>query len=426
MDKVAEMYKRIARALKRCGWENPSDLLIKEALVFLKKNDVVPDNYKTISAWLHDFHPAIPPLEPSPERKYIELCILAQYCALEIAGSFDERPVEERTAEVEAMVRKAAKINKPPYDVYAREIALRYDIAFEGKRPPDCFGYWEPGNRLCSACTDQEACRHLVDEAGMGAMANPALKEFGVPEPLRKSAPLSVCRVEKNVNEGTLAALGDRKLLISWIGSEFPTLTRIDYTESVNFQIAHPYRKRLVLLKIEKFTTKSYSVVFSAISDAQAATFGLTKVRGNWAHIAPDIVKLQAEIRDYLAVAMDIPAISVVLSKEEEMKQEIERDLTENWTGVLEHRADHDVLIDSRRQKILRLSRFPTKGIRVDFSRWGREKAAEHGLRYTSSGARYEGSDRAELERLLQLYLHSIKSVSFGPRNEIISESSFL
>jgi hypothetical protein len=92
---------------------------------------------------------------------------------------------------------------------------------------------------------------------------------------------------------------------------------------------------------------------------------------------------------------------------------------------VLEHRADHDVFIDSRRQKILRFSRLPTKGFRLDFSRWGREKAAEYGLRYTSSGARYEGADRTELERLLHLYLHSIKSASFGPRNAAIADSPF-
>jgi hypothetical protein len=424
MDKVAETNRRVARALKRCGWVDPTDFLVKEALVFLKKNDILPTNYKTICNCLREFHPEVPPLAPSPERKYIDLCILASVCGLAIAGSFDDRPAEEKAAEVEALVRKAARKLKQPFDAYARAVALRYDIAFEGKIL-DCFGFWERGNRHCIRCNDQEACYAVMKEAGMGALANPALKEFAIPEDLRESAPLNVCRVEKSANEGTLAALGDRKSLIHWIGQEFPTLTRIDYTESVNFQIAHPYRKRLVLLKVEKFTTKSYSVVFSVITDEQAALFGLAKVRGAWAHVTPDVLKLQGEIRGYLAVAMDIPAISVVLSKEEEIKQQIQRHLTENWTGVLEHRADHDVFIDSRRQKILRFSRLPTKGFRLDFSRWGREKAAEYGLRYTSSGARYEGADRTELERLLYLYLHSIKSASFGPRNAAIADSPF-
>jgi hypothetical protein len=424
MDKVAETNRRVARALKRCGWVDPTELLVKEAFVFLKKNNVTPTNYKTVCNWLRDFHPEIPPLEPSPDRKYIDLCILASVCGLAVAGSFENRSVEEKVAEVEGIVRKAAKKLKQPTDAYARKIALRYDIAFEGKIL-DCFGFWERDNRHCIRCHDQEACYRVVKEAGLGALANPAIKEFHVPEEFRESVPLSVCRVEKSANEGTLAAFGDRKLLLHWLGQEFPTLTRIDYTESVTFQIAHPYRKRLVLLKIEKFTTKSYSVVFSAITDDQAATFGLAKVRGSWTHTAPDVLRLQDEIRRYLAVALDIPAISVVLSKEEEIKQQIQQHLTENWTGVLEHRVDHDVFIDSRRQKILRFSRLPTKGFRLDFSRWGREKAAEYGLRYTSSGARYEGADRTELERLLHLYLHSIKSASFGPRNAAIADSPF-
>jgi hypothetical protein len=424
MDKVAvTTYKRVARALKRCGWVDPTDLIVEKALAFLKKNEVVPTNYKTVCNWLAQFHPEVPPLEPSPERKYVDLLILAKHCGLAVPVGLGNKPVEEETAYVEDLLRRAAKKLKQPADLYAREVALRYDIAFEGKIL-DCFGFWESGNNYCVKCNLQETCAAVVTNAGMGGLANPAIKEFRVPEALRESIPMRILKIEKSSSEGALAAVSDRKALILWIQSEYPALARFDYTESVNFQIAHPYRKRLVLLKVEKFSLKAYVVVFPVISDEQAAEFGLTKVRGNWTHTEPDVLKLQDEIRRYLVIAMDIPAISVVLSKEEEIKQEIQRYLVENWTGILEHRADHDVLIDSRRQKILRFSRLPTKGFRLDFSRWGREKAAEYNLRYTSSGARYEGSDRAELERLLQIYLHSIKSAYFGPRNVAVSTSS--
>jgi len=425
MDKDAETNRWVARALKRCGWIEPTDSLIKEALGFLKKNGTALTKYKTIYGGLEKFNPEAPPLVPSPDRKYVDLLILASACGLAIPVNLGSEPVENKIREVELILRKAAKKFKLPSDAYARDVALRYDIVFEGKIL-DCFGYWEPDNKLCMGCTDQERCYAVVKNAGMEALVNPAIKEFGVPEPLRESAPLRVCRIERSTNEGALAAANDRKSLIIWIGSEFPALARFDYTESVNFQITHPYRKRLVLLKVEKFTPKAYLVVFNVISDEQAAEFGFTKIRNNWTHTVPDVLKLQDEIRKYLVVAMDIPAISVVLSKEEEIKQQIQRYLTENWTGILEHRADHDVFIDSRRQKILRFSRLSTKGFRLDFSRWGREKANEFGLRYTSSGARYEGSDRTELERLLRIYLHSIRSDYFGPRNGYVPGSSFL
>jgi hypothetical protein len=423
MDKEAETNRWVARALKRCGWVDPKDSLIKEALGFLTKTGVVLTKYKTICSGLEKFAPEFAPLEPSPDRKYIDLLILASACGLAIPVNVNE-PVENKIREVELILRKAAKKFKLPSDAYARDVALRYDIVFEG-RILNCFGYWEPNNKLCMDCSDQVQCNAIVKNAGMEALVNPAIKEFGIPEPLRESAPLRVCRIEKSTNEGALAAASDRKSLLNWIVAEFPTLARFDYTESVNFQITHPYRKRLVLLKVEKFSPKYYLVVFNVISDEQAKEFAFTKIRGSWTHTAPDVLKLQDEIRKYLVVAMDIPAISVVLSKEEEIKQQIQRYLTENWTGILEHRADHDVFIDSRRQKILRFSRLPTKGFRLDFSRWGREKALEFGLRYTSSGARYEGSDRAELERLLRIYLYSLKSDFFGPRNVAIAESPF-
>jgi hypothetical protein len=424
-----EAQKRVVRALKRVGWIEPTDILINEATTYLIAHGTPPSkhSHKIICDKLRNFRPeTLPPITPSAGRKYVDLLILAFAMSLEIAVEPRMKVQQVPTSEeqkvilLETLIRKAAKKLVLPRDAYAREVALRYNIVFEGT-VFECFGFWERNNTYCVRCLDKAACFELVKAASMGALANPAITEFHTGEDLRESQPLRALQIEKSTNEGTIAAVIDRKLLLVWLGQEFPSLSRIDYTESVNFQITHPYRKRMLLLKIDKFTTRAYNVIFSVISDIQAEDFGLTKIRGNWMHTQPDVLKLQEEIRKYLAIAMEIPAISAVLSKEEQIKQEIQQKLVREWSGVLESRADHDVFIDSRRQKILRFSRLPTKGFRLDFSRWSREKAAEYGLKYTSSGARYEGSDRQELEKLLHIYLHSIKSSYFGPRNIALS-----
>ncbi len=45
------------------------------------------------------------------------------------------------------------------------------------------------------------------------------------------------------------------------------------------------------------------------------------------------------------------------------------------------------------------------------------KKAEEYGLRHTASGARYEGDSEEELQRLLSIYLHSLKSKYFALRH---------
>jgi len=209
----------------------------------------------------------------------------------------------------------------------------------------------------------------------------------------------------------------NRKALLSWLDLEFPELTRVDYTESTNYQISNPYnRKRMVLLKIEKFSLRSYNVVFNVATESQAQEFLLSKTRYGWVHSSPDILKLQESIKGYLKVSLDIPAVSVALSREEEIKQEIQKDLRNKWTGRIEHRSGYDIFVDTKGQKILRFNRFNERGLQLDFSRWNLDKANEYGLKATSSGARYEGNSKEDLEKLLNIYLNSIKSKHFGPK----------
>ena len=192
---------------------------------------------------------------------------------------------------------------------------------------------------------------------------------------------------------------------------------RVDYSESTNFQISNPYRRRLVLLKVERFSSRAYSVIFSTATAEQATTFNLTKTRHGYLFTEPDVMRLQDYIRAYLAVALDVPAVSTVLSKEEEVRQRIQKELTTRWTGRIEHRTGYDLFVDMRGLKILKFNRSKAKGFQLDFSRWNDKKAEEHGLRHTASGARYEGDSEEELQRLLSLYLHSLKSKYFALRH---------
>ena len=244
------------------------------------------------------------------------------------------------------------------------------------------------------------------------------MREFLIPPDFeRESLPLRVLSVDKTSTEGALAALADRNLLLAWLEAEFPSLVRVDYSESTNFQISNLYRKRLVLLKIERFSTRAYSVIFSAASPEQATAFKLNKTRHGYLSTEPDVMRLQEHIRAYLAVSLDVPAVSLVLSKEEEVKQRIQKELTLNWTGRIEHRSGYDLFVDMRGLKILKFNRANAKGFQLDFSRWGEKKAEEHNLRHTASGARYEGDSEEELQRLLSVYLHSLKSKYFALRH---------
>jgi hypothetical protein len=409
---------KIVRGLRKAGYPEASELLITEALNFLTGKGINPLAHasKTLANRLRPFKPAlVPPPKPAASKKSAELMILAAALALEIPTSFTSLETDE-TANLEALIRKAAKTCVEPSNSYARTVALRYNIVFEGALA-DCFGYWERGNYYCERCSFREGCFTKVKEASLGGLTLPAMREFSVPLDFeRESLPLRVLSVDKTSTEGTLAALADRNLLLSWLEAEFPSLVRVDYSESTNFQISNLYRKRLVLLKIERFSTRAYSVIFSAASPEQATAFKLSKTRHGYLFTEPDIMRLQEHIRAYLAVSLDVPAVSLVLSKEEEIKQRIQKELTALWTGRIEHRSGYDLFVDMRGLRILKFNR-SSKGFQLDFSRWGEKKAEEHGLRHTASGARYEGDSEEELQRLLAIYLHSLKSKYFALRH---------
>lgn len=418
-DESAKTRGKLMRALRKAGYPEASELLIGEALDFFTVKGVTPLRHasKTLANWLRTFKPALVIVpKPSASKKFAELMILAAALALEIPTSFSSLEGDE-TENLEILIRKAARTLVEPSNLYARTVALRYGIVFEGTLA-DCYGFWERGNYFCQQCQFRESCFSKVKMASLGALALPAMREFRVPPDFeRESLPLRVLSVDKTASEGALAALTDRKMLLLWLESEFPALVRVDYSESTNFQISNPYRKRLVLLKIERFSSRAYSVIFNAASPEQALAFNLTKTRHGYLFTEPDIMRLQEYLRAYLAVCLDLPAVSVVLSKEEEIKQRIQKELLATWTGRIEHRSGYDLFVDMRGLKILKFNRPNAKGFQLDFSRWNDKKAEEHGLRHTASGARYEGNSEEELKRLLSIYLHSLKSKYFALRH---------
>jgi hypothetical protein len=410
-------WDKVKKSLYEAGYFEPTNLLINQATKWLIDRGTNPDKHrpKTIANWLRDFIPQ-PILKPSTNRKLIELSVLAASLSLEVPVPLKSNSAKQVEL-LEDLIRKAAKKLVEPNSIYARDIALRYGIVFEGELF-DCFGFWEQGNQYCMRCNDRIKCMEKVKEASLGALVNPSIKEFKMDSKLAESQPLRVLSTEKSSSEGTLAAVTNRKALLSWLDLEFPELTRVDYTESTNYQISNPYnRKRMVLLKIEKFSLRAYSVVFNVATDAQSKEFSLIKTRYGWIHSVPDILKLQESIKGYLKIALDIPAVSIALSREEEIKQEIQKDLRNKWTGRIEHRSGYDIFVDTRGQKILRFNRFNEKGLQLDFSRWNLEKANEYGLKPTSSGARYDGTSKEDLEKLINIYLNSIKSKHFGPKS---------
>jgi hypothetical protein len=418
-NEATKLRGKLIRGLRKAGYPEASELLIAEALDFFIGKGIEPLRHasKTLANRLRTFKPAIVPVaKPSSSKKFAELLILAAALALEIPVSFHDKEGDE-TANLEALIRKAARSCIEPSNLYARTVALRYGIVFEGSLI-DCFGFWERGNYYCGRCSYRESCFAKVKAASLGALASPAMREFQVPPDFeRESLPLRVLSLDKSTTEGALTALTDRNMLFSWLEAEFPSLVRVDYSESTNFQISNLYRKRLVLLKIERFSSRAYSVIFSAASPEQATAFNLTKTRHGYLFTEPDVMRLQEHIRAYLAVALDVPAVSTVLSKEEEVRQRIQKDLVTHWTARIEHRSGYDLLVDTRGLKILKFNRSKAKGFQLDFSRWNDKKAEEHGLRHTASGARYEGDSEEELQRLLSLYLSSLKSKYFAPRH---------
>ena len=70
----------------------------------------------------------------------------------------------EAIAQIEGIFRGAAKTLVEPNSQYARHLALRHGIEFEG-RLEDCFGYYEDNNYYCTRCLVRPKCAEKVKAA---------------------------------------------------------------------------------------------------------------------------------------------------------------------------------------------------------------------------------------------------------------------
>ena len=112
--------------------------------------------------------------------KLEELQTLAKALSLAIP---EEMNISERddVAQIEGIVRRAAKTSVEPNSQYARRLALRNGIVFEGLLE-DCFGYYEDNNYYCDRCPKQPECAEKVKaaDAAIGVSPNPA--DLGIVE----------------------------------------------------------------------------------------------------------------------------------------------------------------------------------------------------------------------------------------------------
>ena len=95
--------------------------------------------------------------------KLKELQTLAKALSLAIP---EEMKISERdaVAQIEGIIRRAAKTLVEPNSQYARHLALRHGIAFAGTLE-NCFGYYEDNNYYCARCPDRPKCAEKVKAA---------------------------------------------------------------------------------------------------------------------------------------------------------------------------------------------------------------------------------------------------------------------
>ena len=105
--------------------------------------------------------------------KLEELQTLAKALSLAIP---EEMNISERddVAQIEGIVRRAAKTSVEPNSQYARRLALRYGIVFEGLLG-DCFGYYEDNNYLCGRCCYRPECAEKVRAADAAIGVSPGV-----------------------------------------------------------------------------------------------------------------------------------------------------------------------------------------------------------------------------------------------------------
>lgn len=81
----------------------------------------------------------------------------------------------DAVAQIEDIIRRAAKTLALPNSEYARRLALRYDIVFRWPLE-NCFGYYEENNQCCARCFDRPECAEKVRaaDAAIGVSPHPA------------------------------------------------------------------------------------------------------------------------------------------------------------------------------------------------------------------------------------------------------------
>jgi len=81
----------------------------------------------------------------------------------------------DAVAQIEDIIRRAAKTLAVPNSEYARRLALRYGIVFRWPLE-NCFGYYEENNQYCARCFDRPKCAEKVRaaDAAIGVSPHPA------------------------------------------------------------------------------------------------------------------------------------------------------------------------------------------------------------------------------------------------------------
>jgi hypothetical protein len=106
-----------------------------------------------------------------PTSRLKQLQTLAEALSLAIP---EEMNISERdaVAQIEGIIRSAAKTSVEPNSQYARYVALRHGIAFGGTLE-NCFGYYEDNNHYCARCLDRQECAEKVKAADAALGVSP-------------------------------------------------------------------------------------------------------------------------------------------------------------------------------------------------------------------------------------------------------------
>jgi hypothetical protein len=115
-----------------------------------------------------------------PTSRLKQLQKLAEALLLAIP---EEMNISERdaVAQIEGIIRRAAKTSVEPNSQYARNLALRRGIAFSGTLA-SCFGYYEDNNYYCTLCLYRPKCAEKVRaaDAAIGVSPRVSPRRLGI------------------------------------------------------------------------------------------------------------------------------------------------------------------------------------------------------------------------------------------------------